>query len=78
MEDGYDRKPLRPRTAGPPTLRKVSTSMFAAIAMWASKPIVIIAGTVMSEVLPVTTLTMLVKNKMVITVMSLLAHTPQS
>ena len=48
----------------PPVLIKTSASMFVAIADLGSIPNSIIAGTVISEVLPVTTLTTLVRKKM--------------
>jgi hypothetical protein len=47
----------------PPTLIKVKASMLVATATWASMPRAIITGTVMRDVLPVTTLTTLVKKK---------------
>src|ERR1035438_3236922 len=54
----------------PPTLMKVSASMLVAIAMCGSMPRLIIAGTVMIEVLPVTTLITLVKKKIAIRAIS--------
>src|ERR1035438_2559484 len=50
----------------PPTLMKVNASMLVAIAMCGSMPRLIIAGTVMRDVLPVTTLRTLVKKKITI------------
>jgi len=50
----------------PPTLMNVSASMLVAIAAWGSIPKLIMTGTVMSEVLPVTTLTTLVRKNTVI------------
>jgi hypothetical protein len=45
--------------------------------MWGSTPAAIITGTVMSEVLPVTTLTILVRKKTTIKTMSFDAGTPK-
>jgi hypothetical protein len=45
----------------PPTLIKVKASMFVATATWASMPRAIMTGTVIKDVLPVTTLITLVK-----------------
>ena len=45
----------------PPTLIKVKASMLVATATWASMPRAIITGTVMRDVLPVTTLITLVR-----------------
>ena len=55
------RTPLPINGKEPPTLIKVKASMLVAIATWASMPKAIITGTVIREVLPVTTLITLVK-----------------
>lgn len=49
----------------PPTLMSVRASILVAIATWASMPKLIITGIVIRDVLPVTTLTMLVTKKIV-------------
>jgi len=59
----------------PPTLIKVKASMLVAIATWASIPKAIITGTVMSEVLPVTTLMTLVRKNTATRVKSLAPDT---
>jgi hypothetical protein len=59
----------------PPTLIKVKASMLVAIATWASMPKAIITGTVMRDVLPVTTLITLVKENTAIRVKSLAPDT---
>jgi hypothetical protein len=61
----------------PPTLIKVKASMLVATATWASMPRAIITGTVMREVLPVTTLITLVKKNTAIKVDSLAPDTRQ-
>ena len=53
--------PLPKNGKEPPTLMKVKASMLVATATWASMPKAIITGTVMRDVLPVTTLITLVK-----------------
>jgi hypothetical protein len=55
------RTPLPMNGNEPPTLIKVKASMFVATATWASMPRAIMTGTVIRDVLPVTTLIMLVK-----------------
>jgi hypothetical protein len=50
---------------------KVKASMFVAIAAWASMPRAIITGTVIKDVLPVTTLIALVKQNSAIKTESL-------
>jgi hypothetical protein len=57
------RTPLPMNGKEPPTLIKVKASMLVAIATWASMPKAIITGTVIREVLPVTTLITLVRKK---------------
>jgi DNA-binding transcriptional ArsR family regulator len=52
----------------PPTLMKVKASMLVATATWASMPRAIITGTVIRDVLPVTTLTTLVRKNTTIKV----------
>lgn len=54
----------------PPRLMKVKASMLVAIAMWASIPRLIITGTVMRDVLPVATLSTLVRKNTTIRVTS--------
>lgn len=54
----------------PPTLMKVRANMLVAIATWASTSKAIITGTVMRNVLPVTTLSTLVKKNTAIRVTS--------
>jgi hypothetical protein len=54
---------LRRNGTEPPTLIKVRASILVAIATCGSIPKAIITGTVIREVLPVTTLTMLVRKK---------------
>jgi hypothetical protein len=49
----------------PPTLIKVKANMLVATATWASMPKAIITGTVMRDVLPVTTLITLVRKNTV-------------
>ena len=61
----------RPKNGNvPPKLRKVKPNMFLARATRGSIPNVNIAGTVMSELLPVTTPTMLVRKKMMMSAIS--------
>jgi hypothetical protein len=55
----------------PPTLIKVKASILVATATWASIPKPIITGTVIREVLPVTTLSTLVKKNTAIKAKSL-------
>jgi hypothetical protein len=59
----------------PPTLINVKASIFVATAKWASMPRAIITGTVIKEVLPVTTLMTLVKKKTAIKTQSLAPDT---
>jgi hypothetical protein len=59
----------------PPTLINVKASMLVATATWASMPRAIITGTVIRDVLPVTTLITLVKKKTAIKVKSLVPDT---
>ena len=54
------RTPLPMNGREPPTLMKIRAIILVATAIWASMPKAIITGTVMRDVLPVTTLTMLV------------------
>jgi len=55
------RTPLPINGNEPPTLINVKASMFVATATWASMPRAIMTGTVIKDVLPVTTLITLVK-----------------
>ena len=55
--------PLRRKGREPPRLMKTRAIMFVAMAAWGSIPNWIITGTVISEVLPVTTLITLVRKK---------------
>ena len=55
--------PLRTKGTEPPRLMKTRAIMFVAMAAWGSMPNWIITGTVISEVLPVTTLITLVRKK---------------
>jgi hypothetical protein len=55
----------------PPTLINVKASIFVATATWASMPRAIMTGTVIKEVLPVTTLMTLVKKNTAIRTESL-------
>ena len=59
----------------PPTLIKVKASMLVATAMWASMPRAIMTGTVIKDVLPVTTLITLVKKNTVTRAKSLVPDT---
>jgi hypothetical protein len=59
----------------PPTLIKVKASMLVATATWASMPNATITGTVMREVLPVTTLITLVRKNTMTRVKSLAPDT---
>jgi hypothetical protein len=72
------RTPLALNDNEPPKLIKVKASILVAMATWASIPKLIITGTVTSEVLPVTTLTTLVRKKTKISVISFAAGTRQS
>ena len=81
LTNKYGSKRLRLRTPfpmngkEPPTLIKVKASMLVATATWASMPRAIITGTVMRDVLLVTTLITLVKNNTAIKVESLAPNT---
>jgi len=57
------RIPFPTNGTDPPTLMSVKASMLVAIATWASMPKLIIAGIVIRDVLPVTTLITLVPKK---------------
>jgi len=59
----------------PPTLIRVKASMFVATATWASMPRAIITGTVIKDVLPVTTLITHVKKNTPIKTASLAPDT---
>jgi len=69
------RTPFPMKGKEPPTLMKVKASMLVAIATWASMPRAIMTGTVMRDVLPVTTLMTLVTKKTTTRVKSLAADT---
>ena len=69
------RTPFPMNSKEPPTLMKLKASMLVAIAMWASIPKAIITGTVMREVLPVTTLITLVRKNTAIKMKSLVPDT---
>jgi hypothetical protein len=69
------RTPLAMNGIEPPTLIKVKASMFVATATWASMPRAIITGTVIKDVLPVTTLITLVKKNTAIKTESLAPDT---
>jgi hypothetical protein len=61
--------------AEPPVLMNTSAIIFVATAMCGSTPRAIMAGTVMRDVLPVTTLTRLVRKKMATRMASFVAGT---
>jgi hypothetical protein len=69
------RTPLPMNGNEPPTLIKVKASMFVATATWTSMPRAIMTGTVIKDVLPVTTLTTLVKKNTAIKTESLAPDT---
>jgi hypothetical protein len=69
------RAPLPMNGNEPPTLIKVRASMFVATATWASMPRAIMTGTVIKDVLPVTTLITLVKKNTAIRTESLAPDT---
>ena len=71
------RTPFPKNGKEPPTLIKVKASMLVATATWASMPRAIITGTVMRDVLPVTTLITLVRKNTVTRVKSLATDTRQ-
>lgn len=66
MDRGRRRRssmPLRAKGSEPPRLMKIRAIILVATAMCDSMPTAIMTGTVMSEVLPVTTLITLVRKK---------------
>jgi hypothetical protein len=69
------RTPLPMKGNEPPTLIKVKASIFVATATWASIPRAIMTGTVIKDVLPVTTLITLVKKNTAIKTESLAPDT---
>ena len=69
------RMPLPMNGNEPPTLIRVKASMFVATATWASMPRAIMTGTVIKDVLPVTTLITLVKKNTAIRTESLAPDT---
>jgi hypothetical protein len=76
MEAGRRRRSITPSRANgsdPPRLMKIRAIMFVATATCGSIPNSIITGTVISDVLPVTTLMRLVKKKIRTRLSNLLA-----
>jgi hypothetical protein len=70
--------PFRANGNEPPRLMNIKAIMFVATATCGSIPNSIITGTVIKDVLPVTTLIRLVRKKIATRISSLLAGTPLS